>query len=248
MRYMGGKFRQGPAIARAVMDRHQPGMPYYEPFSGGWGSAFRAVPLVHANGGESFLSDVSEAVVSMWLAAMSGWVPPDHVTREEYDRVKAARDPKDPMTAFCGFGVSFMARWFGPYVDQQNYARSTKNSILNKIKAMEGCRYSLACRDYREVQPKGNAVVYLDPPYQTKTIVHDYGARFDHTAFWDYARRLVKRGNLVIATSFIVPDDWKAIYSWGDTISRPMGGAVVNAVDERIFVHESQYSDVEGLV
>jgi len=242
VRYMGGKHRQGPAIAAAVMARHAPGASYYEPFCGGLGSAVRAVPLVSAAGGHSFLSDGSEAVVTMWRAVLDGWMPPEHVGREEYERVKVARDPRDPLTAFCGFGCSFSARWFASYV---NSAKSSRASVLKKAATLEGYKFSIRHLDYRQVQPRGGAVVYLDPPYENRSKVHDFDS-FDYEVFWDYARRLVHRGNHVIVTGFAVPDDWRSIFSWGDTISRPMGNAAVNVVDERIFVHESQF--VEDLV
>ncbi len=242
MRYVGGKFRQGPAIAAAAMARHSPGALYYEPFAGGFGSAFRAVPLIHANGGSSCLSDGSEALATMWLAAMAGWEPPEHVDRETYDRVRKARDPRDPMTAFCGYGLSFGAMWFASYVDKPNYARSSRNSIRRKLAAMAGCRYTFRHVDYREVRPDAGSVVYLDPPYAGRGKNHGDTGSFDSAAFWDHARDLVRRGCRVIATEFVAPADWRPIFSWGDTISRPAGNAAVNVVDERIFVHEDQYA------
>ena len=101
MNYMGGKHRQGPAIAKVIKTLLSPGCYYFEPFCGALGSAHRVAQILPERV-TMHLSDVNEPLINMWKAALDGWVPPDVVTNDEYDRVKLIRDPTDPMTAYCG--------------------------------------------------------------------------------------------------------------------------------------------------
>ena len=136
---MGGKYRQGKKIAEHVGKLIKPGMAYYEPFCGAMGSAFRCIPIVQAGGGsEVVLSDISECVINMWKALLDGWQPPDFVSEEEYFKLKAIQDPKDPMTAFVGFGMAFGGKFFGtPARSIRGYRGPIKSSTLLINKQLE---------------------------------------------------------------------------------------------------------------
>ena len=51
----------------------------------------------------------------MWKALQQGWEPPDLVTFEDYEYVRAHQDENPALTAFVGFGCTFGAKWFGGY-------------------------------------------------------------------------------------------------------------------------------------
>ena len=88
MNYIGGKWRQGPAIAKVVATAvHNTGAAaYYEPFCGALGAAVRVITKLGRKPGMRFyLSDKSKAVVTMLQALVDGWVPPKAVTKEMHE-------------------------------------------------------------------------------------------------------------------------------------------------------------------
>ena len=237
MNYMGGKHRQGPKIAEFVTRALKPGMSYYEPFCGAMGVAYRVIPAAAKAGLEIpiiGLSDVNESVITMWRRALGGWVPPDVVSEETYRAVKSVRDPSDPMTAYCGFGMSFGSKWFGGYARNGSGRRfainASRSTLLKASVLLKAC-------DYREVKPS-NAVIYLDPPYAGRTKAH--GVDFDHGPFWEYASDPVGLGNAVLVTEFTAPEGWAAIHSFGDTVVRHKDSKGKDGTVESIYVHESQ--------
>jgi DNA adenine methylase len=196
----------------------------------------------------------------MWRAVFDGWDPPHVVPEEVYRRVKEKRDPRDPLTAFCGFGLSFGAKWFGGYARNHksgtDYAGNARKSVLLKAKMLRGLAFDLRCCDYREIAPTG-ATVYFDPPYfgRSSYAIHGrssdapssqagsvYGlGGFCHASFWAHARDLVRKGNTVLVTEFTAPEDWVPVWSWGDTVVRHRDAAEQRgSVEERIFTHRDQ--------
>ena len=245
MRYLGGKHRQGPAIAAAVMKLLQDGGQYAEPFCGAMGSATRVAQAVNAREWkvQFTLSDVQEPLMCMWRAVLEGWEPPEVVTEEEYRKLKATQDPHDPMTAFAGYACSFAAKYFGTYArcDRndhsrvQPYARQSKKAILDKALALWALRppVRLACGSYERCECLSGAVIYLDPPYVGRTPQNARNPAFDHAKFWDFARRLSKR-NAVLVSEFIWPSDFVVVHNWGDTVVRHYAGQGSDGTQEAL--------------
>jgi DNA adenine methylase len=233
MRYMGGKFRQSKAIVAELVRRYNGEKIYWEPFCGAMGVAEKAVPeLMKLGVEEVVLSDVSEPLVNMWKEAVGGWIPPIFVSRKRYEEVKAKDNAGDPMTAYCGFGLSFGGKWWGGYGKKQTKEgqRATRKAIVRKAKVLAGCKIVWSSYEYLKV---GQGLVYLDPPYEGTTKAHNF-EEFCHKRFWRWARKLSEKNN-VIATSFKARKGWKTLYSWGDTVSYVKGIRVGDAVNERIF-------------
>jgi DNA adenine methylase len=237
MNYMGGKYRQGPKIADFILKRVDPETPYYEPFCGAMGVASRIVPHLK---GFIQLSDLNEPLINMWRAVIGGWVPPDVITEETYQYYKNTRNPEDPMTAYCGFGMSFGGKWWGGYARNStgcNFAIIAKRSTLLKASMLLKSKFKLVCCDYLDVKPIG-ATIYLDPPYNGRT--NAYGVSFDHQTFWEYARGLVAEGNQVFLTEFDAPDDWVRVFNFGNTVVGHYAGKPKDGTCESIFMHRSQ--------
>lgn len=231
MNYMGGKHRQGPKITKFILERVNPEIPYFEPFCWAMGVAYRIVPHLS---GPVHLSDSNEALVNMWKALFAGWEPPDIISEETYQHHKKIRDPKDPMTAYCGYGVSFGGKWWGGYARNgvgTNFALNTKRSTLLKAD------FKILCCDYREIKPT-ESVVYLDPPYAGR--VKAYGVNFDNSRFWEYAEELVQFGNQVFVTEFTAPEPWRRMFDFGNTVVGHHGGKSKDDTCESIFIHRSQ--------
>jgi DNA adenine methylase len=232
MNYMGGKHRQGSKIAETIRPHLYTGCNYFEPFCGALGAAYRVAEVLPP-GVTMYLSDVNQALITMWQAVLDGWVPPDVVTESTCQRVKSIKDPSDPMTAYCGYGMSFGSKWFGGYARNgigTNYALNAQRSTLLKAKVL------LKAQNYRDV--KGNGIYYLDPPYFGRTKAH--GVEFNHDEFWEYARSLVARGNKVFVTEFVAPDDFVPVHKFGDTVVRHYSSKGADGTCEAIFMHRNQ--------
>jgi len=226
MWYMGGKFRQSKQIAATIKDIvGESDFNYYEPFCGAMWSATRVIK--ECSPSKVVLSDISEALITMWKHLVNtDDVPPHLVTEEVRNEYKEKQDPKDWLTAWYGFATSFGGKWFGtiarhtrerkPIYDFSPGVKSTvrKVNVLKLVNnlSINNCEY----QEYRHVR---GAVFYLDPPYKDRTKCHDYKAKFDHEKFWNFVRHLSKN-NVVLVTEFITPDDFLVLHDWGDTVVR----------------------------
>ncbi len=243
MRYSGGKMRQARVLAEWVSKLIRKGQDYYEPFCGALGSARLCVPAAMKGGAaRAVLSDSSEPLMTMWRAVRDGWVPPAKISRKIYDRLSRTRDPRDPMTAFVGFGCSFGGRYFNPYPQAgiDDAARRARDLVMKKAQALWYPQVVFRLTDYQRVRPR-NALLYLDPPYVGSAKVHSH-REFDGVQFWAYARELVETGNTVMVSSFQAPKAWRSVHSWGNTVAwaAHTGGTTGRQFDERIFMHRSQ--------
>lgn len=202
MRYLGGKASIGKKIAEHLEAVRPPGAPYLEPFVGGCNV------LPHMSG-VRVASDLCEPLVALYNALQDGWIPPAVVTEDDYKKVSAVRDPKDPMTAFVGFGCSYGGKYFGGYArdaDGKNYASVSARSLLKKLVAVDDvCFWHGSYSDY---SPSG-CLVYCDPPYANTT---EYGAArsFDHDTFWNTVREWSTR-NVVRVSEYAAPTDFECV-------------------------------------
>lgn len=177
---------------------------YVEPFVGG----ASVIQYIKCNLRVAY--DANEALITMWEAVCNGWKPPTDISEEEYAALRQADDPKNPMTAFAGFGCSFAGKWFGGYArsPSRNYAANACHSIAKKAKGLGGVIWG--CTDYRDTAYYSNAVVYCDPPYVNTT---GYGAvgTFDTAAFWEFVREMEADGMCVFVSEYTAPGDFESV-------------------------------------
>lgn len=257
MKYMGGKFRQGRAIARIVSSIIN-GQMFYEPFCGAMGSAYHILNSSGIKLAGAILSDISPALINMWIALINGWNPPHAVTYDDYKRLKSIRDPNDPMTAYVGFGMCLGGKWWAGFgrdnQGKRNYADELRRYTLKKVDVLLRHPVILCSCDYRGMLDS-EQFFYLDPPYYNRSKVHNFDGEFDHATFWDHVRLLVNLNNVVIVTEFTAPEDFVPIYSWGGTISyantkhtNGRGKRRTDGTSEYIFIHESQQAAVRNKI
>jgi hypothetical protein len=96
MRYLGGKVHAARWVARAIERVRGNREKYLEPFIGSAAVFSRvAQTFDHALG-----SDLHEDLVLLLNAVAAGWVPPEHVTREQYEALRRAEP--SPLRRFVG--------------------------------------------------------------------------------------------------------------------------------------------------
>ena len=205
---MGGKTRVAPQIT-AIMRAYGKGCDtYVEPFMGGGSVATLMAPGF----ADVHLSDANESLVLFWQEVLSGWKPPGHITKEEWEKLR--RDPNpSAMKALAGFASSFGGKWFAGYAYSPG-RNHVAGSVRSAIKHASGFRHAnVRHLDYLKAgQYVGeNTLVYCDPPYEGTT---GYGAvgRFDSEQFWDTMREWTLRGAKVFVSEYTAPADFIAVW------------------------------------
>ena len=201
MQYLGGKFRIRKQVADYLESVRPSNSSFVEPFCG-------ACWITSSISGKRFAYDIHPDLICMWRAVQAGWIPPDNVTEEEYNKLKQSR-VVTPRRGFVGFSCSFSGKWFGGYArsDKRNYALNARNSILQKRVSLLGVQFK--CSDYRKLKPT-NSLVYCDPPYAGTT---KYANDFNSEEFWDIMRAWSKN-NVVVVSEYYAPQDFRCVMSF----------------------------------
>lgn len=139
----------------------------------------------------------------MFQALQNGWIPPTHVSEEEYAKAKANQDICPHVAGFVGFACSFAGKFWGGYARDKkgcgegNYALRGHNSILRKMETLGDAKFS--CKDFLELDYE-NCLVYCDPPYKDTTpyyrkILGD----FPYDRFLDWIATQSKKNTVVVS-------------------------------------------------
>lgn len=210
MRYVGGKSRISGWVQVNLEPFISRNSRYLEPFVGGGAVLVRMAPLFEV----VEAGDAHEDLILMWQAAQSGWTPPEHVTREEYEALRHAEP--SALRGFVGFGASFSGKWFGGYVDQawdnyhkrmtKPYAQAASRAVVKD--AAKFSRVAFKHRDYIEWQPSAGTLVYCDPPYAAGT---GYSCSFDPVQFWRTAETWASAGADVVVSEAEAPQGWSVL-------------------------------------
>lgn len=228
MQYLGGKSRIAKQVC-AVLEPLRNGRAYREPFVGaGW--------VLQRMNGVRYASDACESLIRMYLALQAGWVPPDTLSEEEYQRLSKARDPTDPMTAFAGFGCSFGGKYFGGMArsGMRNYASNARNGLLKFAPRVQNVKF--VCTDYILLSLPGNELIYCDPPYEGTTS-YAGGGTFDSMSFWETMREWSVENSVVIS-EYKAPEDFRCIAEFQTNLDmRSKNGKEERT--ERLFMHRS---------
>jgi DNA adenine methylase len=230
---MGGKHRQGPKIAEFVKMVLKPRQWYVEPFCGALGAAWRV------NHNKMILGDVSEALINMWKTFQDmNFELPDVITEKQYNKIKNIRDPSDWRTAYYGFGASFGGSYFTTFAFRQgNHTNPRALKRLTNLKRNINAKF--VCSDYKKLKIPKSSVVYCDPPYENRTKCHDFNT-FNTEEFWQWCRNQVKSRDIVLVTSFVVPNDFVVLHNFGDTVTRHYLGKKPDGTQELLVCHKSQ--------
>jgi len=240
---MGGKFRQGKIIAEFAHRVLTSDKVYVEPFCGALGSASQ---VAH---NRMILNDVCKPLILMWKGVYEGTITlPDSITEEQYNHYKQTRDMDDWMTAFCGFGISFGGKWFGGYArhtrgveDPEYYVQGANRDINRKFQLMNGRNIKFSHLSYDQLKFPNNSVVYCDPPYEKRTKAHSHSF-FDTPQYYDWCRSIVFERHIpLLVTAFEIPDDFRVLHSWGDTVVRHYAGKGSDGTNEVLACHRTQF-------
>jgi DNA adenine methylase len=236
VQYLGGKSRLAKRICAILEAERRPGQRFVDVFTGG-------ANIVAGMGdhGPRVANDGCEPLITLYRAWLDGWRPPD-ITREVWQAAKVSKDPGDPLTAFCGFGVSFAGKWFSGYAatrtkprlrapNGDNYQQLARNSLERKLTRCHDV--SFTCLDFGDLEILPGDLVYCDSPYRGTT-AYGYFRGFDYDL---YLRKLTEWS--AIADVFVSEyaaqaDTWEQVgeFTTGQGVS---SGTLAKGNTERVY-------------
>ena len=227
MRYKGGKSKVAGHFVGLIDEAlAENGGRYVEPFVGGMNVAWRLENLVSAR-----MSDADEDLIILYNAMLSGFIPPNTVTKEEYCALRAAK-AKGPMSSFLSFGCAYGGQKWAGYARGGGRNHVDENArFLAKKFAGDVSPYEFAHDDYQSIpQQDLSSVYYCDPPYRGTS---GYGAAIDHDEFYEWCEGLVRLGHTVFVSEFSAPDKWEV--AWSKDRKMKVGPKSVSTVTEKLY-------------
>ncbi len=241
MKYMGSKARVDKYILPIILKDRVEGQYYVEPFVGG-------ANIIDKVKGNRIGADNNKYQIALLQALQNGWIPPNHVTKEDYINHKNNKDKDYVMTAWCGFSISFGSKWFGGWVNKYGEGKrkadgtipdrqlESKRSMVSQIPKLKGVRFIHST--YEKLDIPDNSIIYCDPPYEGTT---GYNSTLNHTEFWEWCRYMSIRHKVYIS-EYNAPDDF--ICLWDKEV-----GVLLNCNDisatrtERLFTYRGEADD-----
>src|SRR5580765_3164549 len=155
MRYAGGKNKIANKLAAIIGS----GDVLIEPFIGGGAMTAALAPSFNT----VYAYDNHPDLILMWQALLEGWIPPSHVSEEEFYAIK--KQHSSALRGFVGFGCAFGGTWFGGYSSHpnHNYCDEAKRLLLKKVKRMKNVIVDM--EHYQNLVIPPGATIYADPPY-----------------------------------------------------------------------------------
>lgn len=195
---MGSKAKHAKAILQAIGELESI---WVEPFVGG-ANMIAAVP----NSIQRIGNDINVHVIAMFQALQNGWIPPEFISEDQYQELKAKQDVPNPLVGFVGVGCSYSGKWFGGYARGagRNYCRESAKNLLKQKEHLLGVQF--LSKNYLDLDIPKNAIVYCDPPYCGAT---KYNQQFDTAEFWSWCDKL---SNRVYVSEYTSPSNWRCIW------------------------------------
>ena len=240
---MGGKSRIAkdivPIIQKCIDDNNL--KTYIEPFVGGC-NVIDKVRCEYKQG-----TDKNKYLIALFKHLQNNGKLLPEVSRELYSEVRANYkngEYEDWYVGNIGFLASYNGRWFdGGYAQPgyektktgrryRNYYREAKDNIESQIPYIKDIE--LEVKDYREITPNANSMIYCDPPYaNTKKFAN--AIDFDYNVFWNKMREWSK-DCFVLVSELSAPDDFICV--WEKSVSRSIKSTDKSRATEKLFTYK----------
>lgn len=234
---MGSKRRIADAILPIILKGRTKAQWYVEPFCGGCNTLERVE-------GKRLGNDVHPELIAMYKAVQRGWLPPDYVTEEEYNRLKAGKG-EPHVRGYVGFSHAFGGKWFdtyardkrgkGLYKNIEDRGRVSKTVILKQSELLKGVKFVNGA--YHDLDIPAKSIVYCDPPYEGTA---GYGSlKFNSRNFWQWCRRIAEEGHSIFISEYKAPEDFTCV--WSGTINNNLNNVGTSSNErktEKLFTYE----------
>ncbi len=237
MVYMGSKSRISKDIIHFILDNKHDDQYYVEPFAGG-------MNMIDKVKGKRIANDICPYLISMWNELINNdWKPP-FISKELHKDIRINKSNySKPLVGWAGYVCSFRGIFFGGYAGkvidksgkERDYQLSQHKNVIKQIELLKGIE--LKSVDYTELEIPNNSIVYCDPPYKGTS---GYQNKFDSDIFWDWVRKLAKKGNTVYISEYAAPDDFECIWQKDiiNALSVTKNHGSVKVATEKLFTYK----------
>ena len=228
---------------------------FVDAFCGGC-NVVSAIPLKN-----KFAIDTNKYMIAFWKEAVDEYMNGDgftcmlpSYTEETYrDVMRSYRDNdgryKDSFIGYVGSAGSWGGGWFKGYPHynpnkDEDHLKEAFNGVIKQMSNWKSLSSTVFINaSYDEFDYPAGCVIYCDPPYRG-TVGYEKEKRFDHAAFWDWVRKMSRKGHKVYVSEYAAPDDFRCVWSAEkpDGLGTCRTGYKQNRKVERLFVygHEDQ--------
>lgn len=172
---------------------------------------------------------------------------PMSLTEEEYYDVKndyVNKGGKYPnwLIGYVGTALSWGGGWFNGYPHynpkkEEDHIKEAYNGLEKQIKSFISLRETKFNNcSYDEYDYPDKCVIYCDPPYQD---TKKYESDFDHDKFWNWVRKMSKKGHYVYVSEYSAPSDFECIWSMdkADGMGTVKKGQNAKRKTEKLFIY-----------
>ena len=213
---------------------------YYEPFVGG-ANVIDKIRCDNKTG-----SDCNKYLISLLKYIQADTqisIAPEDCPFEHYSDVRNSYNKKDnkfsdEYISLIGYCASYGGRFFdgGFGRDKSGKRNIYKERLLNlQEQAVNLQGINFECKDFKSINPNeyDNYLFYLDPPYKgTKSYSNQ---NIDYDYFWDWCRAL-SRNNIVIISEYVMPSDFKCIWSKERKVMQKSNRILADKTVEKLFI------------
>jgi len=161
-------------------------------------------------------SDISLDLMLFYEALQNGWVPPEHMSEDEYKQLKHVKP--SAIRGFGGYFCSFGGKWLGGYAREKgrDFCQEAYKDSLRLAKQIQGVQFH--CCDYEQLLMTDlkvfedigtKCLIYIDPPYRNTT---KYRLTFNHDHFWEVVRKFSIIHDIYVS-EYKAPKDFECVWS-----------------------------------
>ena len=158
--------------------------------------------------------DIHKELIAMWNELQKGWIPPSHITEEEYISVRDNKEKyPDYYVGYVGYHATFGAKYFGGYARVRQGNRNMPKEGIKNLKKQATLLKDIEfkCCNFLDL-PKDKIkgyVIYCDIPYKgTSKYSTD---SFPYKEFYKWAIEMAKN-NTILISEYNMPSNFKCIW------------------------------------
>ena len=246
MRYCGSKQRFMKDLAPILSEHLDKNTLFVDAFAGGCNVVCK---IDHD---KKWAVDNDKYVISLWKHIQKDGLKglPCSLTQEEYCDIHRSEIDKDGrypdwLIGYVSTACSYGSKVWGGYAaynpnkdeDHINEAYNGLKSQVENFKRLESTSF-INC-SYDELSYPPNSVIYCDPPYQ-QTV--SYRSSFNHDKFWEWVRKMSRKGHYVYVSEYTAPSDFKCILQKKkkDVMGTTKSGVKQNTKVEKLFIYNGE--------
>jgi DNA adenine methylase len=205
-------------------------------------------------------SDTNPYLISMWVGLSNGWMPPEEISRDLYNKCRDVYNKlkfntskltkeQSALIGYVGFNGSYGGRFYdGGYAGitktkqgkERNYPKEAYSNVMKQIETIKGVEF--LCANYKDLNHPSNSIIYCDPPYNgTKEYKSAIESGFNSGEFWEWCRNQTNLGHTVFISEYSAPEDFICIWSQVVKSSLSANGLIGGSKTsvEKLFIHKS---------